>query len=83
MDSHKVGIKLTVGVGENSSQFGDQLCRTILTQKTGVILASSRGTALGEQTASFYFVGPQEEPLGVVVVGVDVVPDDRSSPQDR
>lgn len=29
-----------------------------------------------------YLIGPQEELLGVVVVGVKVVPDDGRSPQD-
>lgn len=57
VNRHKIGLKFTVGVGEDASEFGDELCGTVLE-------------------------GSQEESLRVVVVGVDVVPDDRRSPQD-
>lgn len=86
VDGHNVRVELTVGVGEDASQFGDQLRGAILTQKMGVTFSpyEQTRTPLDKQHgARFYFVGPQEEPLGIVVVGVDVVPDDRSSPQHR
>lgn len=50
MNSHKVGLEFTVGVGENSSEFGNEFCGPILE-------------------------GSHEQPLGVIVIRVDVVPD--------
>lgn len=57
MDGHKVGLKLTIRVGEDSFQSRDELC----------------GAA---------FVWTQEKPLLVVIIGMNVVPDDRGSSQD-
>lgn len=49
MNSYKVGLKFTVGVGEYSSEFGNEFCGPVLK-------------------------GPQEQPLGVIVICMDVVP---------
>lgn len=81
VDGHKVGVELTVGVGENSSQFGNQLSGTVLTQRFRSVFLPSLQIEQ-QHRGDFYLVGPQEKSLGVVVIGVNVVPDDRCSSQD-
>lgn len=86
MDGHKVGVELAVGVGEHSTQFGDQLGGPILSGKeTSSGLACGRVTAGAETNNYFplYLVGSEEQPLQVVVICVDVVPDDWRPLQDR
>lgn len=56
MNGHKIRLKFTVGVGEDSLQPRDEFC----------------GPA---------FIRPQEKSLLIVVISMNIVPDDRSSPQ--
>lgn len=85
MDGHKVGVELAVGVGEHSAQFGNQLGGPMLSGKeTSSVLACGRVTAGAETNSYFplYLVGSEEQPLQVVVICVDVVPDDWRPLQD-
>lgn len=56
VNGHEIGLKFTVGVGEDASEFGDELGGPVLE-------------------------GSHEDSLWVVVVSVDVVPDDWRPPQ--
>lgn len=56
VNGHEIGLKFTVGVGEDASEFGEELGGPVLE-------------------------GSHEDSLWVVVVSVDVVPDDRRTPQ--
>lgn len=47
VDGHKVGVELTVGVGEDAPQFGDQLSGTVLPQRFRWVFSPS---SLIEQT---------------------------------
>lgn len=90
MDGHKVWVKLTVGVREHAPQFGNQLSGSILLEQDNVhhfkiqISRKDRSqSVILKIQCTIYLIGSKEKPLRIIIIGMDIVPDDWWPLQDR